>query len=572
MSKSADDRGFDVAQSQSDSPLGESSAIYDQRLADLLSGLADGICQGELVDFDSVCRDNPQYADDLRKLWGAVLVTDTAGAIADETPRSGDRSSVDDSSVRWRSLMLPTTIGDYELIEEIGRGGMGVVFRARQISLGREVAVKMISRGRLASEADLQRFVAEAAATAKLEHPNIVPVYEVGDIDGRPFFSMQFVDGQTLADRLSDGPIDPREAAELVATIARAVAFAHSEGVLHRDLKPSNILIAADGTPMIMDFGLAKQLDTEEGLTRSGMLVGTPAYMSPEQASGRRGLVGPVSDVYSLGCVLYFALTGRAPFVAETSMELVMLVIEQDPMPPRALRPRLDRDLEMIVIRCLQKPIDLRYASAVALAKDLEAYLADEKVSARSGRFGQVIARLFRETHHAGVLEKWGLLWMWHSLALLCACLLTWSMHYVDVKERTVYIAVWTVGLGAWAGVFWKLRQRMGPVTFIERQIAHVWGASMIAIGLLFPLEWWLGLPVLTLSPLLGVISAMVFVIKAGMLSGAFYVQAVALLLCAVAMAVVPKWGHLMFGFVSAACFFIPGFQYERRSRRAASL
>jgi serine/threonine-protein kinase len=464
---------------------------------------------------------------------------------------------------------LPTTIGDYELIQEIGRGGMGVVFRARQISLDREVAVKMILRGRLASEADLQRFLAEAAATAKLEHPNIVPVYDVGDFDGRPYFSMQYVDGQTLKDQLSDGPIDPRHAAEIVAKIARAVDFAHSQGVLHRDLKPSNILIAADGTPMIMDFGLAKQVDTDDGLTRSGMLVGTPAYMSPEQASAQRGSVGPASDVYSLGCVLYFALTGRAPFVAETSMELVMLVIEQDPPPPRALRPRLDRDLEMIVIRCLQKPIDLRYSSANKLADDLDAYLADEKVSARSGHFGQVIARLFRETHHAGVLEKWGLLWMWHSLALLCACLLTWTMHYVGIRERTVYVLVWTLGLGAWAAVFWKLRQRMGPVTFIERQIAHVWGASMIAIGLMFPMEWWLGLPVLTLSPLLGVISAMVFVIKAGMLSGAFYIQAVALLLCAAAMAGAPQWGHLIFGFVSAACFFIPGFQYERRRRRA---
>ncbi|QDT08150.1 serine/threonine-protein kinase [Planctomycetes bacterium K23_9] len=555
-----------------DSDRSDDLAQYDQRLANLLSELTDAICRGDVVDFDIVCQQNPECADDLRKLWGAVLVTDTAGAIADELPRSGGGNLADDSAVTWRTLTLPATIGDYELIQEIGRGGMGVVFRARQISLDREVAVKMILRGRLASDADLQRFLAEAAATAKLEHPNIVPVYEVGDVDGRPFFSMQYVEGQTLLQFLSDGPIDPRLAASIVATIARAVGFAHEQGVLHRDLKPSNILIADDGTPMIMDFGLAKQVGTEENLTRTGMLVGTPAYMSPEQASGRRGLVGPASDVYSLGCVLYFALTGRAPFVAESPMELVMLVIEQDPMPPRALRPRLDRDLEMIAIRCLQKPMDLRYESANALADDLDAYLADERVAARSGRFGQVIARLFRETHHAGVLEKWGLLWMWHSLALLCACLLTWQLQFMGVRERTIYIAVWTLGLGAWAAVFWKLRQRMGPVTFIERQIAHVWGASMIAIGLVFPLEWWLGLPVLTLSPLLGVISAMVFVVKAGMLSGVFYLQAVALLLCAIAMAILPQWAHLMFGFVSAACFFIPGFKYERRSRRASGV
>ncbi|NNE00197.1 MAG: serine/threonine protein kinase [Pirellulaceae bacterium] len=533
----------------------------DQRLADLLADLTDAICRGDVIDFDSVCSEHPDLAPDLRKLWGAVLVTDTAGAVLDEGPTGGDSLS------RWRRLQLPATIGDYELIEEVGRGGMGVVFRARQVSLNREVAVKMILRGRLASDADLQRFLGEASATAKLEHPNIVPVYEVGDIEGRPFFSMQYVEGETLAQRLASGPMQQRRAARIVSKVARAVAFAHQQGVLHRDLKPSNILLAPDDEPLILDFGLAKQVDVDDGLTRSGILVGTPAYMSPEQASGRRGLVGQSSDIYSLGCVLYFALTGRAPFVAESPMELVMLVIEQDPSPPRMLRPGLDRDLEMIVIRCLQKPIDLRYDTAAELADDLDAYLADEKVSARSGQFGQVLARLFRETHHAAVLENWGLLWMWHSLALLVAGILTWQMHLMGITQRTWYIVLWTVGLGAWAAVFWKLRQRVGPVTFIERQIAHVWGASMIAIGLVFPLEWWLDLKVLTLSPLLGVISAMVFLIKAGMLSGAFYIQAIALLAAAVVMAVWPQWAHLVFGVVSAACFFVPGFQYARRNR-----
>jgi serine/threonine-protein kinase len=229
----------------------------------------------------------------------------------------------------------------------------------------------------------------------------------------------------------------------------------------------------------------------------------------------------------------------------------------------------LDRDLEMIVIRCLQKPIDLRYDSAGALANDLEAYLADERVEARSGHFTQVIARVFRETHHATVLENWGTLWIWHSLALLIAGVLTWQLDYNGVTQRWVYVAVWTIGLGAWAGVFWKLRRRMGPVTFVERQIAHLWGASMIAIAALFPVEWWLGIPVLALSPVLGVISSMVFIVKAGMLSGEFYVQAIALLMTAVAMAVLPQHAHLIFGLVAAACFFVPGFKYRRRRLEA---
>ena len=532
----------------------------DQRLAKVLSDVADSVCRGEFIDLEIICGENPDLAGEIRRLWGALLVTDTAGATSDG--RLSHKSGVS----RWKSLSLPTTIGDYELIEELGRGGMGVVFRARQISLDREVAIKMILRGRLASEADLQRFLAEASATARLEHPNIVPVYEAGDMDGRPFFSMQLVVGETLADRVANhGTLPQRDAAAIVATLAKAIGFAHDHGVLHRDLKPSNILIAADGTPLITDFGLAKQSGSNADLTRSGMLVGTPAYMSPEQAGARRNLIGPASDIYSLGSVLYFALTGRSPFVSDSPMETIMLVVEQDPIAPRVLCPKLDRDLEMIVVRCLQKPTDLRYQSGEELAQDLEAYLADERIAASSGRFNQVLARVFRETHHAAVLENWGTLWIWHSIVLLIASLLTWQMDYLGITQIGIYVAVWTLGLGTWAAVFWKLRQRMGPVTFIERQIAHVWGASMVAIAMLFPIELLMGLPVLALSPLLGVISAMVFIIKAGMLNGIFYVQATALLMTALLMAIWPEYGHLIFGVVSAACFFIPGFQYARR-------
>lgn len=540
----------------------------EQRLANILSEAADAVCRGDLIDFNALVRAHPDLADELKRLFGTMLVTDTAGAVLDELGTEKGLSS------RWRSLSLPTILGDYELIEEIGRGGMGVVFRARQISLDRVVAVKMILRGRLASESDLQRFLSEATATARLEHPNIVPVYEAGDFEGRAYFSMQLVEGPTLADLVAAAPLQQREAARMVAAIARAIGYAHRQGILHRDLKPSNILVTHDGTPMITDFGLAKQSGSKADLTRSGMLVGTPAYMSPEQASGRRNLVGPQSDVYSLGCVLYFALTGRSPFLADLPMDLVMQVIEQDPTPPRALRPSLDRDLEMIVIRCLQKPIDLRYESADALADDLEAYLNDETVSASSGRFHQVIARVFRETHHANILDNWGTLWIWHSMVLLVAGILTWQLSRSGVTARWTYGAVWTVGLGTWAAVFWKLRQRMGPVTFIERQVAHVWGASMVAIAMLFPMEWLLGLPALTFSPLLGVISGMVFIIKAGMLHGVFYIQAAVLMATAVLMALVPEHAHLLFGIVAAACFFIPGYKYARRrlrSRRKAA-
>jgi serine/threonine-protein kinase len=219
----------------------------------------------------------------------------------------------------------------------------------------------------------------------------------------------------------------------------------------------------------------------------------------------------------------------------------------------------------MVVIRCLQKPPDLRYSSAGELASDLEAFLRDEPVMARSGRFTQVLARVLRETHHAAVLENWGLLWMWHSLVLLVWCLLTEALDWAGVDNRLAYGGLWTIGLGAWAAVFWAMRHRMGPVTFVERQIAHLWGASMIAIAMLYPFEWWLNLKPLTLSPLLGVVSSMVFLVKAAMLSGVFYVQAAVLLGTSVLMAVFPDYAHMIFGIIAGLCFFVPGLKYHRQ-------
>jgi serine/threonine-protein kinase len=456
-------------------------------------------------------------------------------------------------------------MGDYQLLEHVGQGGMGIVFRAKQISLGREVAIKMIQRNRLNSPEDHQRFLAEAEATARLEHPGIVQVYEVGEFEGTPYFSMQFIRGETLAQRLQNGPLPQRQTALLMAAVSRAIDYAHKQGILHRDIKPSNIILDEGGTVRVTDFGLAKFFGTNDNLTRTGAILGTPSYMSPEQASGRSSQLGPTSDVYSLGTVLYHLLTGRPPIVADSPLELALKVLEQEPVPPRVLEPKIDRDLEMVVVRCLQKPPDLRYATAGDLADDLEAFLRDEPITARSGHFTQVLARVLRETHHATVLENWGLLWMWHSMVLLIWCILTETLDWYGIQSRMAYAGLWTVGLGAWAAVFWVMRRRMGPVTFVERQIAHIWGASMIAIAMLFPFEWWLNLKPLTLSPLLGVITGMVFLVKAGMLSGAFYVQAGVLFLTSVFMAVFPNYAHLIFGVVSALCFFIPGLKYFRQ-------
>jgi predicted Ser/Thr protein kinase len=531
----------------------------DERLAQLLAELTDAVQRGQAIDLDAICRQHADLAHELRQLWGAVMVADAAGS------HSRSEASGPNPDTPSGVLELPYRLGGYELLEELGRGGMGVVYRARQLNLDREVAVKMILRGQLASAADRERFRAEAEAAARLDHPNIVPVYEVGESDGRPFFSMKYIAGRTLSQVLAEHPLPAREAARILAAVSRAIHFAHQKGVLHRDLKPSNILIDAAGEAHITDFGLAKRITEPGSLTKSGAILGTPSYMAPEQAAGARGEVGPASDVYSLGAVLYHTLTGRPPFQAASPVDTVLLVLEQDPVPPRVINPKVDRDLEMIALRCLQKPADLRYASADALADDLHAYLHDEPIAARSGRFAQVLSRLFRETHHAAVLENWGLLWMWHSLVVFTACALTDLLHLAGLHERWYYIVLWTAGLGTWAAVFWALRRRVGPVTFVERQIAHVWAASMAAIGLLFFLELLMDLPVLTLSPVLGLISGMVFFVKAGILSGTFYLQAVALFATAFVMALFPLHSHFIFGTVASLCFFIPGWKYYRQ-------
>jgi len=273
--------------------------------------------------------------------------------------------------------------GDYELLEEIGRGGQGVVFRARQKSLNRTVAIKVIGLGHWATKAHLKRFRLEAEAAASLDHPGIVPIHEVGERDGSCYFSMKFVEGGQLDEVVRHEPMSIRRAVELMAKVSRTVHYAHENGILHRDIKPGNILLDKKGEPHLTDFGLARLVESESTVTRTLEVLGTPSYMAPEQAAGNKAELTSATDVYGLGAVLYQLLTGNPPFAGGTTYETIKLLLDTEPRQPRLLNPKIDRDLSTICLKCLEKDPQHRYSSALALAEDLERWLKHEPISAR---------------------------------------------------------------------------------------------------------------------------------------------------------------------------------------------
>ena len=553
----------------------ELSSDAEERLAALLEDLTTGPVDQAHVRLENLCLQNTDLAGQLRELFATVSVTDAVAMESTIIMRDdhGEELAVEQQGIRPffgdgfvpGVSSLPAQFGEYELLEEIGRGGMGIVYRAIQKSLQRVVAVKMLLRRDLASQADLTRFRSEAEAAAQLDHPGIVSIFEVGEHQGHPFYSMRYIEGTTLSKRLQSGPIPPREGAQILLRVAEAVQAAHARGVLHRDLKPSNILIDLAGKPHVSDFGLAKRLEGHQTMTHTGAILGTPCYMSPEQAAGSRGDVGPVSDVWSLGAILYQVLVDRPPFQASSPMDTLLAVLEVDPPLPRSINREVNRDLEMIALKTLQKPQDLRYASAADLANDLRAFLASEPIAARQGGVLDVVSRLLRETHHAVVLENWGLLWMWHSVVVLILSVITDVLAWQGVESRWPYVVLWTGGLALWAPIFWALRYRAGPVTAVERQVAHIWGGTMIASMLLFSVEELLGLPVLKLSPVLALLAGLMFFAKAGILSGAFYIQSICLFVTGLVMCGLPQFQHILFGLVSGGCFFIPGLKYYRQ-------
>jgi serine/threonine protein kinase/WD40 repeat protein len=353
-------------------------ASREDRLDDVIGSYLEAVDRGESPDPREILDRHPDLRAELADFF--------------ESQRCIDRFA---GPLRPVGLVLSGSgahrFGRYEIIEEIARGGMGVVFKARDPELDRTVAIKLILAGALATREEIDRFRLESKAAAGLDHPHIVPIHETGEIDGQAYYTMRYLEGGNLSRSRERFRKDFREAARLLETVARAVHHAHLKGILHRDLKPANILLDGDGTPYVTDFGLSKALQSERSLTRSGALVGTPTYMAPELASGRKVRLAPAADVYSLGVILYELITGRPPFRGGSSLETLRAVQEREPPPPRSLEPRVPRDLDTICLKCLEKEPGSRYETAAALADDLGRFLAGVPIEARrSSTLGRV--------------------------------------------------------------------------------------------------------------------------------------------------------------------------------------
>jgi serine/threonine-protein kinase len=405
----------------------------DPQLVARLDDYLERLQRGEHPDREALLASYPQLrsALDCFDALEGMAPQATGGAAGDATREFSD---VPDH--------LPRDFGSYELLAEIGRGGMGVVYRARQKGLERMVAVKMILAGFLASPEHVRRFQVEARAAAGLRHPHIVQIHEVGQVHGQHFFAMEYIAGLSLAQRIAQGPIDPQTAAWLIAQVSRAVAHLHEHGIVHRDLKPSNILLDEDQTPYVTDFGLAKVFQPGSEMTTTGVIAGTPSYMAPEQAAGRGAEVGPASDIYSLGAILYELLTGRPVYREESPLDTLLAVMTGEPIPPRELNPKIPRPIQIICMKCLARAPGDRYASAGALADDLERFLKGEAIRARPP---SLVERLWIWTRREPALAT--------RLAALGVFYLVETINYrmgivrdaVFHRDVSLLIAVWAV-------------------------------------------------------------------------------------------------------------------------------
>jgi serine/threonine-protein kinase len=540
----------------------------DPRILELLAEWEEQRQQGRSLSAEQLCPDDAALQKVLRqrirKRQRLQAVLDLPGeTLALEPPPAPS---------------VPTIAG-YEILEVLGRGGMGVVYKARQTALNRLVAIKMVLAGGHAGSHELERLRTEAKACARLGHPNIVQIYAVDDHAGFPYLVLELVEGSNLAQSVGGQPLPARRAAELVQTLALAVEDAHKQNIVHRDLKPSNVLVAADGTLKIADFGLAKLLDVQSDKTGTAAVLGSPSYMAPEQAEGGSRAVGPATDVYALGAILYELLTSQPPFVGETLLETLEQVRQMDPAPPRQLQPKLPRDLEAICLKCLEKKPAHRYASAADLAADLRSFLDGEPIQARSTTTWSPTAlldQMVRTIGHIGFdvnFRSWSSL----LLALIPVPLTAHILAFVLLRDQPYYYyamplvsAVVVVTLTS--TIFLGNQQSMRRVPSRQRRhLRSVW-AGHVASFMLVPLTvWWLAPPrepadFFIVYPLWLAIGGLTFMALASE-AGTFYVISACCYSMAALMLLQPEWSPFVVALLITANMLMQGLMLRRLGR-----
>ncbi len=557
------------------------------------------LAKGKPFDRDVWLAAHPDCAAELRQFledhdrvmqvaspWRTTADSESDGPLAtDDTPAARNpltiefeaaaecqrQSSADDSELSGDMVRF----GDFDLLHEIGRGGMGIVYKARQLSLNRIVAIKMILQGRFATPDDVERFQREAQAAAKLEHPHIVVVHEVGRYGDQHFFSMEYVEGLSLAELARRGPLPPRRAAQYTQQVAEAVHFAHQNGVLHRDIKPSNVLIDNRGRARVMDFGLARHVDRSQQLTVTGQILGTPAYMAPEQITNRRGELGPACDVYGLGALLYELLTGQPPFKGRDCFETLMHVLDLEPTLPRHLNPNVPHELELICLKCLEKDPQQRYASAEDVTDDLARYLSGDSISLSSPKLVDRLVRALERSQYDQEVHAWSRMLIQFAWIALATHLLVYLNRTIDwpyqlgglVTIRLVEV----IGLGA---VLWHLRHQWYPPRGAPARQLWSLGLGYMAGSVVLLIVTYLLAPVgvafddSRVYPPMAVLTGLLFIMLGSSYWGYCYVIGAAFLTLAIVIAIFLDFGPLLFGIAWATSLAALGVRLRRLARK----
>ncbi|MFO0925007.1 MAG: serine/threonine-protein kinase [Pirellulales bacterium] len=549
---------------------------------------------GKQEPLESFIAKHPQHADALRTFFQqdqAIHHAYSGTARSDGTPLARTwplksfTSKEPQNEIAW--------IGDYEILEEIARGGMGVVYRARHRHLGRTVALKVILQGDLATQAELQRSRSEAEAAAHLDHPGIVPIYEIGEYHGLPYYTMAFVPGISLAQALQHGPLPVDTSVRLLIALCDALQHAHDRGVIHRDLKPANILLQADEPsnpkevdalqresetnqhqwkPRITDFGLAKRLCGQEDFTRTGQIVGTPNYMSPEQASGHSSQVGPSSDLYSLGAVFYQMLVGHPPFLADNPIQTLKQVLESDPVPLRLYNRTIPKDVEAICLKCLQKTTEQRYASAHDLQSDLERFARGEEVLARSIPLLDRLANLLKQDRNEAHFQGWGSTLIAFAIVILISHAVIYGLDRYQAASWWAYLPPRIAMFGSLFFVLHRARTySILPTNSVERLVWAIWMGYLMAIGTINAILSTMGRSHTETYPFFAVLAGFGFFVMGTPVWRGGYILGVLWMIMAPLLVLAPQTAPLWIGslwFVSLVAF---GLYYRHSPKKPTS-